>query len=103
MEKRVQTVMKYISGFQSMVPGPAASASPGGLIKIEISSPILDLVSSRLCTVCVPGSCALRRLPGDFDESSSFSTTRLEAEGDGEGHVEGRGGAKRRRKTVRTV
>ena len=53
--------------------------------------------------MCVPGSCSLRSLPGDFDECSSLTTTRLEAEGDGEGNVEGRGGAKRRRKTVGTI
>ena len=53
--------------------------------------------------VCVPGSCALRSFPGDFDECSSLTTTRLEAEGEGEGNVEGRGGAKRHRKTVRTM
>ena len=53
--------------------------------------------------MCVPGSCSLRSLSGDFDECSSLTTTRLEAEGDGEGNVEGRGGAKRRRKTVGTI
>ena len=50
-------------------------------------------VSVSVC-VCVPGSSALRSLPGDFDECSSLTTTRLEAEGEGAGNAEGRGGAK---------
>lgn len=37
--------------------------------------------------VCVPGSSALSSLPGDFDECSSLTTTRLEAEGEGAGNA----------------
>lgn len=49
----------------------------------------------------VPGSYALRCLPGDA--YSGVRTTRLEAEGEGAGNVEGRDGAKRQMKPMGTI
>ena len=36
------------NGSQSGIPGPAASASPGNLLDLQIQGPILDLLNQSL-------------------------------------------------------